>query len=313
MKLNAPIDFMLSNAAITERIAKAHPALSSTHRKAADYVLANPFRAATMTIDEFAEAVGMSNATANRFARALGFDGYPQFRAEMVQAFKSTLAPVEKLRTELLRESSCVEIFSASLQEDLDNIQGTLRQLNATACEQAVELILRAPRIYILGFSTSACLSSIVSHRLEPYCSTVQVIATDAGPPQAALRLFKATPEDLVIAISFPRYSKLTVELLGLARARNAKVLAITDSPTSPVVQYADIVLYAKSERRLSASSDAAALALLEALCGAVVHRSKNSLRTATDLTEWVLPYLYDDRQQAAVKNASASGKKMRG
>jgi DNA-binding MurR/RpiR family transcriptional regulator len=312
MKLNASIDFVLSNAAITEKIAGAYPSLSSTHQKAADYVLANPFRAATMTIDEFAGAVGMSIATGNRFARALGFDGYPQFRAEMVQAFKSTLAPVEKLRTELLRDSSCVEIFSASLQEDLDNIQGTLHRLDPTACERAVDMILRAPRIYILGFSTSACLASIIAHRLEPYCSSVQLIATDAGPPQAALRLFKVNSEDLVIAIAFPHYTRITVELLGLAATRGAKVLAITDAPTSPIVKFADTVLYAKSERRLSANSDAGALALMEALCGAVVHRSKNSLRTATALTEWVLPYLYDDQPCLALKPPRVGGRKLR-
>ena len=94
MKRSAPLDLMLSNAAITERIARGYPELSTAHRKAADFVLAHPFRAATMTIDELAGAVGMSVATANRFARALGFDGYPQFRSELVRAFESALAPV---------------------------------------------------------------------------------------------------------------------------------------------------------------------------------------------------------------------------
>lgn len=293
MKRAAPIDFMLSNAAITERIAKIYPALTSAHRKAADYVLANPFQAATMTIDELADAVGMSVATANRFARALEFDGYPQFRAELVRAFETTLAPVEKLRTELQREASSVEIFSASLDEDIDNIQGTLRQLNSAACEKAVEMILRAPRIFILGFSTSAYLGSIMAHRLDPCCSIVQTIANDAGPTQAARRLFKLTPDDLVIAISFPRYNKFTIELLAIARERGAKILALTDSTSSPLVPMADVILYAKAERRLSANSEAAALALIEALCGAVVHRSENSLRNATELTERLLPYLY--------------------
>ncbi|HEX2531002.1 MAG TPA: MurR/RpiR family transcriptional regulator [Burkholderiaceae bacterium] len=309
MKRASPIDFMLSNAAITERIAKTYPSLTSAHRKAADYVLANPFQAATMTIDELADAVGMSVATANRFARALQFDGYPQFRAELVKAFETTLAPVEKLRTELAREASSVETFAASLEEDLENIQGTLHQLNAAACEKAVDMILCAPRVFILGFSTSAYLGSILAHRLDPCCPIVQTIANDAGPTQAARRLFKLNKEDLVIAICFPRYNKFTVELLGLARDRHAKVLALTDSATSPLVPLADIVLYAKANRRLSANSEAAALALIEALCGAVVHRSKNSLRNATELTERLLPYLYTC-QQTAESGASAPRKK---
>ncbi|MGE5384609.1 MAG: MurR/RpiR family transcriptional regulator [Betaproteobacteria bacterium] len=306
MKQAAPIDYMLSNAAITERIARSYPSLSEAHRKAADFVLANPFQAATMTIDELADAVGMSVATANRFARALEFDGYPQFRAELVKAFQTTLAPVEKLRTELQREASSVEIFAASLEEDLDNIQSTLRQLNAAACEKAVQMILRAPRVYVLGFSTSAYLGSVLAHRLDQCCSIVQTIANDAGPTLGARRLFKLTPEDLVIAISFPRYNRFTVELLELARERKAKVLAITDSATSPLVPLADVVLYAKTDRRLSANSEAGALALIEALAGAVVHRSENSLRNATELTERLLPYFYVEKQPADKKEKAA-------
>jgi DNA-binding MurR/RpiR family transcriptional regulator len=305
---HAPIDYMLSNAAITERIARTYPTLTEAHRKAADFVLANPFQAATMTIDELADAVGMSVATANRFARALEFDGYPQFRAELVKAFEHTLAPVEKLRTELQREASSVEIFAASLEEDLSNIQSTLRQLNAAACEKAVQMILRAPRIFIMGFSTSAYLASMMAHRLEQCCSMVQTIADDAGPTLAARRLFKLNREDLVIAISFPRYNKFTVELLELARERNAKILAITDTASSPLVHFSDIVLYAKTERRLFANSEAGGLALIEAVCGAVVHRSENSLRNATELTERLLPYLYSDKQQSDKKVGNGSG-----
>jgi DNA-binding MurR/RpiR family transcriptional regulator len=296
MKRKAPIDLMLTNAAITERINRGYPELSLSHRKAADYVLAHPFRAATMTIDEFASAVGMSVATANRFARALGFDGYPQFRAELVRAFESVLAPVENLRSELAREASSAEIFSRSLEEDLDNIHATLKRLNHVTCESAVAMILEAPRVFILGFSTSAYLASIMAHRLDPFCRNVQTIATDAGPTQAARRMFKLNREDLVIAISFPRYNKFTVELLTLARQREARVLAITDSASSPLVALADLVLYAKSEHRLSAASEAAALSLIEALCGAVVHRADNSLRNATELTEHLLPYLYSPK-----------------
>lgn len=296
MKRKAPIDLLLTNAAITERITRSYPEFSISHRKAADYVLAHPFRAATMTIDEFASAVGMSVATANRFARALSFDGYPQFRAELVSAFESVLAPVENLRNELQREATSAEIFARSLEEDLDNIHATLGRLNDKDCEAAVAMILKAPRVFILGFSTSAYLGSIMAHRLDPFCSIVQTIATDAGPTQAARRMFKLQREDLVIAISFPRYNKFTVELLTLARQREARILAITDSASSPLVALADLVLYAKSEHRLSASSEAAALSLIEALCGAVVHRADNSLRNATELTEHLLPYLYSPK-----------------
>src|SRR5258708_2883955 len=101
---------------IMARIATAYPGLSRAHRKAADFVLKHPFQAATMMIEELARAAGVSVATANRFARALGIDGYPAFRAELVEAFSATLAPVEKLRAQLRHSASSADIVRASLE-----------------------------------------------------------------------------------------------------------------------------------------------------------------------------------------------------
>src|ERR1700746_918410 len=96
----------VSDETIIARIAKAYPTLSQAHRKAADFVLEHPFKAATMMIEELATAAGISVATGNRFARALDLDGYPAFRGELVRAFSTMLAPVEKLRVELLRSAT---------------------------------------------------------------------------------------------------------------------------------------------------------------------------------------------------------------
>ena len=103
--------------------------LSKAHRKAADYVLSNVFRSATMSIDELAHAVGISVATANRFARALGFEGYPQFRAELVYGFEAMLAPIDKLRTEVQRPATSVEVIASALNEDINNLDATRRGL----------------------------------------------------------------------------------------------------------------------------------------------------------------------------------------
>ncbi|MBA4278868.1 MAG: MurR/RpiR family transcriptional regulator, partial [Ralstonia sp.] len=118
-----------ADATVSERIGAALATLTPAHQRMAEYVLANPFRAATMRIDEFAAAVDMSIATANRFALALGFDGYPQFRAGLLRGFEATLAPVEKLRHELARPASSAEIFAASLNEDIANLDATRRML----------------------------------------------------------------------------------------------------------------------------------------------------------------------------------------
>ena len=108
---------------VNARIGKVYMNLSKAHKKAADYVLSNVFRSATMSIDELANAVGISVATANRFARALGFEGYPQFRAELVSGFEAMLVPIDNLRNEVQRPATPAEIIAGTLNEDIANLE----------------------------------------------------------------------------------------------------------------------------------------------------------------------------------------------
>lgn len=283
----------LANLTIADRIARAMPTLTRSHRQMADYVLANPFRAATMRIDEFAEAVGASTATANRFARALGMDGYPQFRAELVRGFEATLAPVENLRQELERGSNVAEVFAAVFDENQRNIEATRRGLQPEACERAVAAILQARRIYIIGFGASAWLGGLLQRGLDPYCENVDLLAGVAGASHAARKLFKLRSDDLMIAIAFPRYVSDTVYLAERARDHGVPVLALTDRPTSPLAPTANVSLYACTESNYNANSEATVLSLIEALCVAVALRAQGSLKATAKVAEFVMPWLH--------------------
>src|ERR1700682_628839 len=127
----------LSDKTILARTADAYPTLSQAHRKAADFVLKHPFQAATMMIEELARAAGVSVATANRFARALGIDGYPAFRAELVDTFSATLAPVEKLRAQLRHSATGAEIMRAALEQSRRNLQMTLHHFAPAVADRA--------------------------------------------------------------------------------------------------------------------------------------------------------------------------------
>lgn len=283
--------------AVAQAVGKLYPQLSKSHRKTADYVLGNPFRAATMTIDELSEAAGISVATANRFAHALGFDGYASFRAALVADFATTLAPVEKLRDEVQRAATSAEIMAAAFDSDIHNIEATRRMLTPEHCEQAVDMILAAERIFITGFGASAYLAGLMAHALEPYVRTVSSVALAGGPSQAGRQFFKLDSRDLVIPMVFPRYAADTVWLTQRAVEKGARILAITDTPGSPLVPLADVTIYAQTDRKLSPTSDAAALILIQALCDAVAHRARRSVQAASQMTEFVLPWLYLPQQ----------------
>lgn len=280
---------------VNARIGKNYMNLSKAHKKTADYVLSNVFRSATMSIDELAHAVGISIATANRFARALGFEGYPQFRAELVSGFEAMLAPIDNLRTEIQRPASSTEVIAGSLNEDLANLEATRRALVPELCNQAVKMILNAERIYIIGYGASAFLGGLMAHGLEPYCNTIQCTIGSGGPSHTARQLFKFTERDLVIGISFPRYAEDVITLLRQVREKNVPVLALTDAPSSPLASLANITLYAQSRRQFSPNSEGAALCLIEAVCSAVAHQAKAPVSAASEMTKFMLPWLYQD------------------
>jgi DNA-binding MurR/RpiR family transcriptional regulator len=277
---------------ISARIAAAMPTLTPIHRRMGAFVLANLFRSATMRIDELAGAVGASVATANRFARALGFSGYPAFREALVRGFEATIAPVERLRTALESPASGAEVFDASLAQAAANLRLTQTSVDAAKAEAIVDTILAAPRVFVIGYGASAFLAGLMEHGLTPYCANVQSLALTGGPSHAARRLFTATRADVLIAIAFPRYVDDTITLARLARDHGLRVVALTDSAASPLAQVSDLVLAIQAERRLAANCDTAVLAVIEALCDAVAHRAKRSVEAASGLTEFVLPWL---------------------
>ncbi|TDY23982.1 RpiR family transcriptional regulator [Paraburkholderia sp. BL6665CI2N2] len=290
--------------AIAARIAAAMPTLTPIHRRMGDYVLANLFRAATMRIDELASVVGASVATANRFARALGFDGYPQFREALVRGFEATLAPVERLRSAQESLAAGDDVVDASLEQAVTNLQATRTAIDGAAAEAAVEAIIAARRVFVLGFGASAFLAGLMEHGLMPYHDNVQSLALMGGPSHAARRLFASNEGDLVIGIAFPRYVEDTIELAHRAAGRGARVLALTDSPRSPLAQFADISLYVCADRRLAANADSAVLAVIEALCDAVAYRAKRSVKAAAEVSEFLLPWLVDPQTEATGTNA---------
>jgi DNA-binding MurR/RpiR family transcriptional regulator len=281
------------NPSMAQRIARMLPGLSRSHRQVADYVLAHPLQAATLPIDELALMVGVSVATANRFARALEFDGYPQFRAALVLGFETTLAPVEKLRSTLAQPVAVADVFAASLEESQRNIDLTRQSIDPQSCTAAVDAILGAQRIYIVGFGTSSWLGGLLQRCLDPYCSHVQLLASMEGSSYGARVLTRLNASDLLIAIAFPRYFDDTVLLARRAREAGVPVLSLTDRVTSPLAPLGTITLYAHTESQYFANSEATVLALIEALCSAVAHGKQGSVRAAAQLAEAVLPWLH--------------------
>lgn len=289
---NAASAYLPASSVVAERIEAVYPELSQALRTFADFVLSEPIRVAQMSINETVEASGVSVATANRFARKLGFDGYAQFRSEVIQGFESVFAPVERLKSTLSRGSSVQEAVLASLQEDIENVSETMRNMDVARLGQAVDMILSAKNIFILAFDNAAALANVFAHRLDVAGCYARMIDNGGGMLSAARALSRFGKNDLVIAIAFPRYMRETVEITRTAQRRGIPILSITDNQTSPLASLGTLTLYVHARRTFSSTSDTAILAFLEAIAAGVASKSKTAAESAEKFADFAYPWL---------------------
>lgn len=262
-------------------------------RKVADYILRHPLKAATLTIEDMAQATATSPAAVNRLAKALDLGGYTGMKAELVATLQQMVSPVDKLRNELAQRPSGDFGLHEQIQSAGSNLASTDSNNPADAFEAFVSRLISARKIYVLGFGNSAYMAGLAASTLMPFCKDACAISMEGGNENAAYRLAAITEQDVLLAISMPRYSQDTLQLSRFARERNATVLAITDSPASPLTAIADHVLFAPADHPVLTSSNIAVLALIEGLVAGVMARNKEAVKLATELTESVMAYLH--------------------
>ncbi|MDH4582400.1 MurR/RpiR family transcriptional regulator [Pseudomonas sp. BN415] len=294
----APRDLSVYTSPVMRKLASASPDLQPSLRKVADFILRHPLKAATLTIEELAQETATSAAAVNRLARALKLSGYSALKTALVNTLQDLVSPVDKLRQELAQRPD----GSFGLHEQMQAAEGNLRAAvssnSPAAFDAFIDCLSKARRIYILGFGNSAYMAGLAAANLMPYCPDATAISMEGGNENAAYRLAAITENDVLLAISLPRYSLDTIQLARFANERGASVLAITDSPASPLVQLAEHVLFAPAEHPVLISSNAAVLAVIESLVAAVMTRNKEAVKLAAELTESVMSYLHVPRDR---------------
>ena len=238
--------------------------LSKGHKKLIKYISENYDKAAFMTASKLGENVGVSESTVVRFATEMGFKGYPELQKELQQMIKSKLTAVQRMEvsSNLIGEDDAIKKV---LNGDIELIRDTLESVSDVEFKSAVETINRAKKIYILGVRSSAALASFLYFYLNPVCENVVLVDTSSGSEMFE-QVFRISEDDVCVAISFPRYSKQTINALRFINDRGTKIIAITDSTVSPIAEYADTLLVAKSDMVSVVDSLVAPLSLINAL-----------------------------------------------
>jgi len=241
-------------------------------------------KAAFMTAKRLGDAVDVSESTVVRFAVKLGYEGYPELQKALQDMIRNRLTSVQRLEvtSDLLNEHN---IPQSVMQGDAEKISLTLDEVDQAAFNSAVETILEAKRIYVIGVRSSAALANFLSFYFNLLFDNVRMVNTNSVSEMFE-QILRVEKGDVVIGISFPRYSRQTIKALQFAQSRGAGVVAITDSMLSPLVQYADHSLYAKSDMVFFVDSLVAPLSLINALIIAIGVRKKGQITKVFETLE---------------------------
>lgn len=266
---------------------------SAGHRKLAEFILRHPIRVSALSIDDLAKASGVSAPTISRFARELDLGGFAELRTAVAEAMQTLLDPVAKLRLQLAQSGGQprgTEMLAA-IKNQLQQVDAGLVAWQTAAMARAIS---GARHVHVMGFGLSAHVAALIVLGLQPFCAGVSGVVEFGGTEVAAGRLMNIGPEDVLIAITFPRYASDVVRLARYARDRGAKVFALTDSAASPLAPLADIVLLAPAEHPTLSSSMVAAVAIAETLVATVMLSDPANAERAALLGEAISGYLHE-------------------
>lgn len=264
-----------TNENLIEYIDKIYMSLTKSQKIIAKYIMENYDKVAFMTAAGFANETGVSESTVVRFANKLGYESYTYFQKDLQELLKKKLTTAQ--RASMSQYNSKGSILKQVLRADMENIKQTMEEFDETNFEKVVDLIFSARKIYIIGLRSSGMVSEYLGYYLNFLLDNVEII--HYGINDVFEQILKVKPNDVVIGISFPRYSKRTYELMKFSKEQGAMTVSITDSKTSPIAELSQETMLAKSNMSSFVDSLVAPLSVANALIVAVSMKKKEELQ----------------------------------
>ena len=267
---------------------------SKGQKRIANYILEHYDKAAYMTASKLGALVGVSESTVVRFAIELGFEGYPEMQKSLQELIRMKLTSVQRVEVtnSLIGEGDVLEKI---LMSDAEKIRRTLEEVDREAFEAAVDKIVSADKIYIIGVRSSSSLAGFLNFNFRMIFDNVKFVQTTSGSEMFE-QIMSIGPNDVMIAISFPRYSKRIVNAVEYAHNAGADVISLTDSHQSPIAGVADQLLLARSDLVSFVDSLVAPLSIINAIIVAVSRKKMDDIRIRFEKLEkiWDEYEVYD-------------------
>lgn len=269
---------------ILKKIEECYDSFSKRQKLIADYIINYYDKAAFLTAAKLGTAVGVSESTVVRFATELGYKGYPGFQKALEELVRTKLNSIQRMEMTYGRIGQS-KILESVLNSDIDKIKMTLAGIDQTAFEMAVDTMMSARKIYIVGIRSCAPLASFLSFYLNLIFDNVVLVNTNSSS-EIFEQLIRIREEDVIIGISFPRYSMRTLKALEFASNQKAKVITLTDSVHSPINLYSSCNLIARSDMASIVDSLVAPLSVINALVVALCMKKQKEVITTLETLE---------------------------
>lgn len=293
---------------IVTRMNQNFAQMSKSHKKIASYIMDHYDTAVFMTAATLGKEIGISESTVVRFAAGLGYDGYPEFQKALEEWVKSKWNSLQQMGAKY-GNSSQSEILTSVIRADMEKMEDTIHNLDPAAFETAVSSILEAKHVYVIGLRRCEPLASFLSFYLSMIRGDVMQLKT-TSTTELFEQMIRVSDEDVVIGISFPRYSMRTLKAMEFANDRNAKVITITDSVHSPMNLYSSCNLLARSDMVSIVDSLVAPLSVINALVVALcVKAPEQASKNLKDLEEvWANYQVYLNDEIDYIDNKPVQG-----
>ena len=269
---------------LINRINEKYSSMSKGQKLLSTYITDNYDKAVFLTAEKLGKVVGVSESTVVRFATHLGYRGYPEFQKALEELVRNKLNSIQRMEVTYGRISQS-KILDTVLQSDAEKIKSTLEQIDQNAFESALDIILNAKHIYIVGIRSCAPLASFMSFYFNLMFDNVHLLHTSSSS-ELFEQMVRISEEDVIIGISFPRYSMRTLKAMEFANNRNAKVITLTDSVHSPMNLYSSCNLIAKSDMASIVDSLVAPLSVINALIVALCMRKQSEVAETLEALE---------------------------
>lgn len=269
---------------VLSKINEKYGKMSKGHKAIATYITDHYDQAVFMTAAQLGKEVGVSESTVVRFASALGYDGYPEFQKVLEEWVKNKFNSVARVGAKY-GKSSQSEILRSVLTADIEKINDTLEYLDPAAFETAVDTLLYAENIYIIGLRSCEPLADFLSFYLQMIRGNI-IQLRSTSTTEIFEQMIRISEKDAIVGISFPRYSMRTLKAMEFANDRNAKVIAITDTVHSPMNLYSSCNLLARSDMVSIVDSLVAPLSLINAMVVALCLKCPEEVKSNLEALE---------------------------